>query len=321
MRYVTINELNEMIRRNLWKIPHDIDLVVGIPRSGMLPADLIALYLNTRLSDIDSFAEGRVYSNGLTRGEYISEGEIKKVLVVDDSICSGNSLLKAKKKLEAVQDKNFEFVFCVPIATTRGAAMVDLCFEIIDEDRVFEWNLFHHGVLANACVDIDGVLCVDPVEDDDGEKYRSFIQATEPFFIPTCTINTLVSCRLEKYRAQTEYWLKNHGIDYAQLIMLDFPDKSTRLKWGRHGVFKGEYYKSRNDCVLFIESSFQQAKQIAEISNKPVYCVETNTMIHIQSITRKKRFFHAVRKRLPRGYHRLRKIYYGLGRLVSGSNT
>ena len=52
MQYRTIRDLSDLIRRNLWKIPHDIDLVVGVPRSGMLPASMIALYLNTKFTSI-----------------------------------------------------------------------------------------------------------------------------------------------------------------------------------------------------------------------------------------------------------------------------
>ena len=311
MRYVTITELSDMIRKNLWKIPHDIDLVVGIPRSGMLPATMIALFLNTRLTDIDSFVEGRIYCNGLTRGMYVNNSEIKNILIVDDSIDTGKSLLNAKKKLGAISNGDFNYVFCIPIATKLGAEMVDLYFEIIDEDRVFEWNIFHHGVLASACVDIDGVLCVDPIEDDDGEKYQKFLQTAAPLFTPTCKINTLISCRLEKYRTQSESWLKRHNIDYGQLIMLNLPYKAARVEWNRYGEYKGKYYKGREDCVLFIESSYIQARTIAEVSKKAVYCMETNTILQTPStISKKKKVLHAIKKRFPDGYQRLRDIFY-----------
>lgn len=311
MRYITVSELSNMIRKNLWKIPHDIDLIVGIPRSGMLPATMIALFLNTRLTDIDSFVEdGGCFSNGLSRGKYVKKDKIKKVLIVDDSIFSGNSLSDAKRKLKAVLSE-YEYTFCVPIATTIGAAKVDIFFEIIDEDRVFEWNIFHHLVLSKACVDIDGVLCLDPVEDDDGEKYQLFIQTATPLFLPTCKINTLISCRLEKYRSLTENWLAQNNILFDQLIMLDFPDKATRVEWNKHGSYKGKYYRQRTDCVLFIESSLKQANTIAEISNKPVYCVENNTMIYIPpAISTKKKVLHAIRKIFPHEYLWLRSKYH-----------
>ena len=39
--FVTIGDLSDTIKRNIWKIPHDVDLVVGITRSGTLAANII----------------------------------------------------------------------------------------------------------------------------------------------------------------------------------------------------------------------------------------------------------------------------------------
>ena len=61
MNYRSINDLNETILRKLHLISRDIDLVVGVPRSGMLPANLLALYLNLPYTDIHSFINGFVY--------------------------------------------------------------------------------------------------------------------------------------------------------------------------------------------------------------------------------------------------------------------
>ena len=44
------------------------------------------------------------------------------------------------------------------------------------------------------------------------------------------------------------------------------------------GIYKGNYYKMFDQYKLFIESEDWQAKQIAEISGKNVYCVETNKL-------------------------------------------
>jgi YesN/AraC family two-component response regulator len=90
MRYVTTSELSRMLRSNLWKIPHDIDLVVGIPRSGLMVANMVALYLNKKLSDIDSFVEGRIFNIGSTRAHMVADTPIRKVLVVDDDVEIGH---------------------------------------------------------------------------------------------------------------------------------------------------------------------------------------------------------------------------------------
>lgn len=55
--------------------------------------------------------------------------------------------------------------------------MTDIYFEIIDDDRMFEWNYLHNKQLENACFDIDGVLCVDPTVDicQNEKSYLNFI--------------------------------------------------------------------------------------------------------------------------------------------------
>ena len=44
MQYRTIADLSALVRANIHKVPHDIDIVVGVPRSGMLPAMMIAFF-------------------------------------------------------------------------------------------------------------------------------------------------------------------------------------------------------------------------------------------------------------------------------------
>ena len=306
MRYVTIAELSDMIRHNLWKIPHDIDLVVGIPRSGLMAANLIALYLNKRLSDIDSFINGNIFECG-ERGKYIEKVNVRKVLVIDDSVGSGSSMTKAKAKLVSLTSK-YDFVFASPIVTTLGEKYVDVFFEVIDDNRDFEWNIFHHSIIENCCFDIDGVLCCNPEEDDDGKKYETFLKETKPLFAPSVTIDSLVTCRLEKYRRQTEEWLHRNKITYRNLIMLNLPDKYSRDTWGKHGEYKGEYYKN-SDCQLFIESSYYEASIIARVSNKPVLCIETNELLFVSSETKFKKTKRRIRKHIPHTYQLMQRLF------------
>ena len=170
--------------------------------------------------------------------------------------------------------------------TPQGHRYVDYWYEIIDMPRVFEWNIMHHSLLANSCVDIDGVLCRDPTEreNDDGEEYRSFLVNAQPLIVPTETIGWLVTCRLEKYRDLTEQWLKDHNLNYNHLLMMDLPDKETRVALKNHAHFKANIYRSV-DSTLFIESSIHQAQAIAWLTGKPVFCTETWQMINADRLT------------------------------------
>lgn len=276
--YRNISNLTDIIQKNIIKIRQlNPDLIIGIPRSGIIPASYIALLLNRPFTDIDSFLNNKIYGSG-NRFKNL-EIKNKTALVIDDSISSGKALIEVKNKLKIKND--WLFKFCAVYARKKSQHLVDIFFENIEGDRIFEWNIFHHAdILKRSCLDIDGVLCRDPTpeENDDGEKYHKFLLTAEPKFIPTVKIKTLISCRLEKYRNETVFWLNKHNIKYDNLIMLNLPDKNARQAWGKYGEYKAEEY-IKNPYVFFIESSLNEAKKIKACSNKTVYCTEIMNII------------------------------------------
>lgn len=278
MNYRNISDLNDIILKRLHIIPRDFDLVVGVPRSGMLPANLLALYLNRPYTDIDSFLNGHIYKAG-ARSQFFNSNGLKKVLVVDDSVASGSALQECKEKLNHLSDK-FDIKYCTIYAAPGKEKLVDYYFETVGLPRYFQWNILNHTTLEKACFDIDGVLCADPSpeQNDDGEKYIDFILNAPPLFIPGSTIGTIVTSRLEKYRAHTEAWLKANHVKYNELVMLDLPDMAARQKANNHGQHKAKAYMAK-PYVLFVESELSQAIEINRISKKPVLCTANFQMI------------------------------------------
>ena len=89
MKYVTLSELSLTIRRNVQKIPHDVDFVIGIPRSGIIAASIIAEFLNAPLIDIDSFIFGAKPTGGRRVRFHPYQYRLKpRVLVVDEATSS-----------------------------------------------------------------------------------------------------------------------------------------------------------------------------------------------------------------------------------------
>jgi uncharacterized HAD superfamily protein len=260
------------------RIPRDIDIVVGIPRSGMLPASLIALHRNLSLTDLDGFLEGRILQPGIRRKKpglrETDPAAWKNVLVVDDSIGTGGTLAETRARLTvAAGDRNI--FYCAVYGVKRRHPGVDLIMEVCPLFRAFEWNLMHHPfLLANTCLDIDGLLCVDPMseENDDGPRYERFLQNAQPYLVPTVPVGTLVSSRLEKHRAMTEDWLHRHGIQFGELYLLDLPSAVARRRLKAHAPFKAEVYRSKKDAWLFLESNLSQAEAIAAQTGKAVIC-------------------------------------------------
>lgn len=278
MNYRNISDLNSTILKNISKIPRDIDLIVGIPRSGMLPANLLSLYLNKPYTDLQSFQNGHIYKAG-ARGQFFDISEFKNILIVDDSVASGSAMKECKASL-AHLTKKFNLMYCAVYVVPGKQKMVDYSLELVGLPRYFQWNIFNHTTLEKACFDIDGVLCLDPTpeQNDDGEKYLDFILNAPPLFIPGCKIGTIVTSRLEKYRKPTETWLKAHNIKYNELVMLDLPDMAARQRANNHGDHKARAYMKK-PYVLFIESDYAQSVEINRISKKPVLCTENFEMI------------------------------------------
>lgn len=275
MHFRTIADLNDRLIAGLPKLPRDIDLVVGIPRSGMLPATLLGLYLNIAITDVDGLLGNRIWNVGKARDKshcIRQARDARKILVIDDSSNSGNQL-KATRDRILKGNLAADLLYGAVYATQQSCHQLDFYFDICPIPRMFEWNLMHHPGLENACMDIDGVLCRDPSHDqnDDGSNYAKFLANVEPLWVPTVPIGWLVTSRLEKYRSQTENWLARHGVKYDELVMLNMNSAAERRKACCHGQFKGAVYRSK-PAELFIESDSAQASEIAQLACKAVFC-------------------------------------------------
>ncbi len=248
-------------------LPLDYDVIIGVPRSGMLPASILALHRNVALADIHTFARGGTFEGGF-RDQHQKR---RKALVLDDSILSGRSMEAARKQLAELEGWKVDY------AAVYGTAGADRVFyRHLAIPRIFEWNMLHSYWAKHACVDIDGVLCRDPTrqENDDGPLYLNFMRSVAPRHRATVELHTLCTGRLEKYRMQTVDWLSRHGIAYKHLIMHPARSKQERMQLHDHAVRKAEHYR-RSGCKLFIESSDIQAKEIRKRSGKPVICTDT----------------------------------------------
>lgn len=277
MNYRSLQDLSSDLLEGLPRIPREIDLVVGVPRSGLLVASQIALMRNLKVCSLQEYLSNSILEHGRTRNvskqseRLISAHDARNVLVVDDSIASGSSMEEAKTRiLESGAGACYRFA--AVYATPESSSKVDIAFVELSMPRIFQWNLFHRNDLESVFFDMDGIFCVDPTaaQNDDGPAYASFLETAAPYFLPTRKIGGIITSRLEKYREPTERWLKLHGVEYGALHMLDLPDAATRRKLGMHAIFKANVYRSLSEAHLYVESESEQALEIHRLAGKPV---------------------------------------------------
>ena len=151
MQYRSIQDMNVTILKNLHHLPRDIELVVGVPRSGLLAANLLALLENVRMTDLDSYLEGRVYSTGTTKTHSLrttSSGP-RKVLILDDSISTGSAMKTVRQRVEEAKLDD-TVIYAAVYGITSHHPETDLVFEVVSQPRVFQWNFMHHVTLERA---------------------------------------------------------------------------------------------------------------------------------------------------------------------------
>lgn len=284
MKYITLSDLSKDIRKNVFKIRHDIDFIIGIPRSGMIVAGIIAEYLNVPVIDIDSFCSGCKATGG-NRLTLIEKKDTKNVLVVDDTCFSGASIKAAKDKL-----KQFEYNFIYGVCYLEGPGVDNLDFWLEDVRGftnnfknivLYEWNIFNHYpfIMQRCMYDIDGVLCLDPPDERNTEQYEEYIKDATPMYIPKVPIGSIVTFRLNKYRDITEEWLKKNGVKYNNMCMFNAGSWEERNNTGvLPEQFKAAVYKSVPYMMLFVESDDRQAKEIHRLTGKAVLSIEANKL-------------------------------------------
>ena len=132
-----------------------------------------------------------------------------KILVVDDTVMTGNSLRAINQLVKReLGDSIYASVYCNPNATRKP----DIWAVDLPWPHLLEWNIFNSILSPSLACDFDGILCRDcpPGSDDDGERYLNFINNAQPLYVPRRAPIPLIVTRIEKYREPTEQWLRRH---------------------------------------------------------------------------------------------------------------
>lgn len=247
--------------------------IIGIPRSGMIPASQIAMRFNLPLTDLHSFLNtcGRFYPS---REGHQPVNSSSSILLVDDSSWSGNSFRAALQELRLhplLKSLSYE-----PLVVYGNPSSDEFpCYRWLDSPRVFEWNWTRNTYLQETMLDLDGILCndPDPTKTRDKYHYEQWIEDPIPKHLPTREVRAIVSARLEKYRRQTESWLDRHGVKYQEVVLLDCTEQE-RHEGNLHAEHKVRWFSNSNS-PLFIESDLKQASHINRRVNKAVLCPAT----------------------------------------------
>lgn len=283
MEYITYETMCRDIRQNLTKIPRDVCGVLGIPRSGMLPATIIAEHLNIGLCTLDAAmsmgVDAALRSHG---GRSLRKTSSRRLLVVDDSCYYGNALTSVRDTLSHPAFSGYDITVLVvylegPCTKERPDIWLrDIRSTAADGPfgwAIYEWNLFAHGRLTERTLfDLDGVICVEPPDERYTDAYETYIAKPTPLHVPTAKTVSICTYRLMRYAGVTAKSLADMGLPDVNLHMAT--DRKLPPADFKAQVYRGDYW------MLFVESSRRQATLLREYTRKPVICMETNELIY-----------------------------------------
>jgi hypothetical protein len=251
--FVTTRQLVEDAAALAAKLPPNTAGIVGVARSGVIPASLIATQLHLPLW---IFRQSMWDITSAGHGWRLADGDRKGPLVfVDDTCMTGNSVRQARA-IAAEQLPGREVLFTVLYRNPgAGNAAFDLWAHDLAHPHFLEWNLFNSIHLPRMAFDFDGIFTCDGTND--------------PLYLPRRqTIRLVVTGRSEALRKPTQDWLKRWGISTQKLVMYPGPTPRDPLAIAR---YKAEHF-AKTRLRYFVESDPLQAAEIAKLTRKQVIC-------------------------------------------------
>ena len=263
--YITTEDLGRDSQTLATLLPWVPDVVVGIARSGMLPATVVATHWHVPLVATSPFE-----TNGLTelgaglRMDDKVARRVRRVVLVDDTIWNGHEM---RRWTAIVKDWWPESEICraAVYVHPQGLEHVDVYAALYAGLHYLEWNLFNCGHAETMATDLDGVLC----DETSGR----------PLHVPhRRPVLAIVTGRSERVREPTVAWLERWGVKHKALIMGpwdDLPNPKQIAAW------KADWYK-RLGATLFVESDPDQARMIAADTGLPVLCPALKVVLNLE---------------------------------------
>lgn len=252
IKIVTFHDAVNAIEKWSRQLPN-YDLFIGIPRSGLMVASVLALKRGKPLSTPTSFLRGETWQS-----LHVEKSTVKRVLLVEDDIIYGKQISKAYAQLKTVFP-TLQIDMASLYVTSQSKHAVNYYFAVKNPPLLYEWTLLTNmATMGKLAVDMDGVLCGDNME---------------PFMIPQFPVEAVITSRLEWQRQETEEWLRKHNVRYKQLLMLNLA-QTTQKTLDAIINHKVEAIKQVKP-FWFWESNPVEAVGIRDRTGIPVLCTAT----------------------------------------------
>lgn len=271
VEYVSLRRLAEDVRGLAGRLPPDLAGIVGVPRSGLIPASQLACLLHLPLYALAP--EGLVdVGRGYRLDAPPRDG---RLCVVDDTIQTGHSIRRAKKRWRKLALPDAVWVGCY--VTPAHSGEVDFVGREIRANHWMEWNWPNSTLSPHLATDFDGVICQDlPPQTNWGShaEYAAAIASARPLYLMRrAPVPLVVTARPEAMREATQAWCARHGVQVERLEMWPGGARSQAAI----AAWKAEIY-GRSNLAIYVESDPVLAAKIWQHCRRPVLCPAAETV-------------------------------------------
>lgn len=238
-----------------WRLPSDAAAVVAVPRSGLLPAGIVAGRLHVPVFGVSGDRLVPLDGGQRTLETLRREG---RTIWIDDTVGRGWQI-KRLRSLDVVKPDDF---FAAVYSTEECGHLVDYFFEQLESPHILEWNFFCGPAVVWAALDLDGVICRDGrLEDYQEPRLWEFLRDVEPLHVPRNRHFRphIVTARPEAWRDATIEWLGRQGAYWRELVMWPGDPADRNLE----SVARWKVQECRRlDMDFYVESDARLAHQM-----------------------------------------------------------
>lgn len=252
------------------QLPIELDAIIGIARSGILPAATIA-----------TFRQLPLYTVGRNSGPFHAghgnrmpdqKDAPKYAALIDDTQAFGGSMIQAHARCKELWP-NTHFFRAVIYTAPHVRHLIERWHQVEPGSMILEWNFANAAHTEPYYWDLDGIICHDYTgPDNDGPEYLNFLSTAQPLYLPRRhPVRGIITARCETYRPQTTAWLQRHGVNYHALHMGPWQSANQRRHANQTAEWKAQLFKD-SPATIFVESDQHLAEAIARLSGKPTLC-------------------------------------------------
>lgn len=269
MNYKNYDDLSYCIKNNINKI-QKYDLFVGIPRSGLLAANLMALLLNKPVCTVQELINKISPQNGFSR-EIEDKKNYNEILVVDDSVNTGKSICFVK---DILASNGIIADYCAVYSTSEAVKYVDVVFEILERPRIFQWNYLNNSIIKSSAILFEQIFLSGTRYPKSLDELKGVLSHMQPILLKNIKLGMVFTGYNKVASSLIIQWLNKYNINVNKVL---FKNSDNIFSYINYGYFK-ENKIEFCDMKLILLGSNYLSKKVSALLNVP--CMSFNDKLY-----------------------------------------